>query len=133
MKKIKEISINNTFYGRQDNFKKCKKEENPGRFAFFVIFTLSINNRIPWYESHLKINGMRSHNNSCFQCNIAITNFLVSNTCEIRFHDVIGQSTVHMYMYSYAKNSETWLTYMAKRVCFGPLFFQLNSLDSVMR
>ena len=30
-----------------------------------------------------------SHNNPCFQCNIAITNFLVPNTCEIRFHDVI--------------------------------------------
>ena len=63
-----------------------------------------------------------SHENPCFQCNIAITNFLVSNTCEIRFHDVIGQSTVSMY--SYAKKSKTWLTYMAKRVYFGPLFFK---------
>ena len=35
-----------------------------------------------------------SHNNPCFQCNIAITNFLVFNMCEIRFNDVIGQSTV---------------------------------------
>ena len=35
-----------------------------------------------------------SHNNPCFQYNIAITNFLVSNTCEIRFHDVMGQSTL---------------------------------------
>ena len=35
-----------------------------------------------------------SHNKASFQCNIAITNFLVSNTCEIRFHDVVGQSTV---------------------------------------
>ena len=34
-----------------------------------------------------------SHNNPYFQCNIAITNFLVSHTCEIRFHDVIGEST----------------------------------------
>ena len=41
-----------------------------------------------------------SHNNPCFQCNIAITNFLVSNTCEIRFHDVIRQSTVPMYSYA---------------------------------
>ena len=41
-----------------------------------------------------------SHNNPCFQCNIAITNFLVSNTCEIRFYDVIGQSTVPMYFYA---------------------------------
>ena len=41
-----------------------------------------------------------SHNSPCFQCNIAITNFLVSNTCEIRFHDVIGQSTVPMYSYA---------------------------------
>ena len=41
-----------------------------------------------------------SHNNPCFQCNTAITNFLVSHTCEIRFHDVIGQSTGHMYFYA---------------------------------
>ena len=34
---------------------------------------------------------------SCFKCNIAITKFLVSHTCEIRFHDVIGRSTLHMY------------------------------------
>ena len=53
-----------------------------------------------------------SHGNPCFQSNIAIINFLVSNTCELRFHDVKGQSTVHMY--SYAKNSKTWLTNMAK-------------------
>ena len=26
-----------------------------------------------------------SHNNPCFQCTIAITNFLVSHTCKIRF------------------------------------------------
>ena len=44
-----------------------------------------------------------SHNSPYFQCNIAITNFLVSQTCEIIFHDVIGQSTVHVHMYSYAK------------------------------
>ena len=43
-----------------------------------------------------------SHNNPCFQCNIAITNCLVSHTCEIRFNDVIGQSIVPMY--SYEKN-----------------------------
>ena len=43
-----------------------------------------------------------SHNNPCFQCNIAITNFLVLHTCEIRFHDVINR-TVHMFTSSYAK------------------------------
>ena len=43
-----------------------------------------------------------SHNNPCFRCNIAIKNFLVSNTCEIRIHDVIDR-TVHM----------------GKWVCFG--------------
>ena len=34
-----------------------------------------------------------SHDNPCFQCNITFTNFLVSHTCEIRFHDVISQIT----------------------------------------
>ena len=37
-----------------------------------------------------------SHNNPCFQCNIVIMNFLVSNTCEIRFHDVMDR-TVRMF------------------------------------
>ena len=41
-----------------------------------------------------------SHNNPCFQCDTAITNFPISNTCGIRFHDVIGQSTVPMYSYA---------------------------------
>ena len=41
-----------------------------------------------------------SHNTPCFQCNIASTNFLVSHTCEIRFHGVIGQNTVRMYSYA---------------------------------
>ena len=46
-----------------------------------------------------------SHNNPCFQCNIASTNFLVSHTCEIRFYDDIDRSTVHVYIVtsSYAK------------------------------
>ena len=34
--------------------------------------------------------------NACFPCNIAITNFLVSHTCEIIFHDVTDR-TVHMF------------------------------------
>ena len=35
-----------------------------------------------------------SHNNPCFPCNIAITNFLILYTCEIRFYDIIDR-TVH--------------------------------------
>ena len=41
-----------------------------------------------------------SHNNPCFQCDITVTNFLVLHAYEIRFHDAIGQSTVHMYSYA---------------------------------
>ena len=37
-----------------------------------------------------------SHNNPCFPCNIAIMNFLVLYTCEMRFHDVIDR-TVHTF------------------------------------
>ena len=33
-----------------------------------------------------------SRNKPVFQCNIAITNFLVSHTCETRFHNAIGQT-----------------------------------------
>ena len=49
---------------------------------------------------HLSQDKSLSHSNPSFQCNIAIANFVVSHTCEIRFHDVIDQSTVHMYSYA---------------------------------
>ena len=61
-----------------------------------------------------------SHNNPCFQCDIAITNFLVLHTCEIRFHDVIGRS-VHVYVFL-RKNSKTWLTCIDLCV-LDPCFF----------
>ena len=35
-----------------------------------------------------------SHNNTGFQYNIAITNFLVLHMCEIRFHDVIDCAVI---------------------------------------
>ena len=41
-----------------------------------------------------------SHNNTCFQYDIPITNFLVSHMYKVRFHDIIDQSTVHMYSYA---------------------------------
>ena len=40
-----------------------------------------------------------SQKNLCFKCNIAITNFLVSYTCEMRFHDLKGQGTVHIQVF----------------------------------
>ena len=43
------------------------------------------------------VDAFLSHNNSCFQCNITITNFLVLHTCEIRIHDVIGR-TIHIFI-----------------------------------
>ena len=36
-----------------------------------------------------------SQDNLCFQRNIATTLFLVSHTCEIRFHDVRGRSSMY--------------------------------------
>ena len=35
------------------------------------------------------MNSDLSHSNPFSKCNIAITNFIVSHTCEIRFNDVI--------------------------------------------
>ena len=70
-------------------------------------------------QANYSINFL-SHNNPCFQCtcSIAITNFLVSHTCEIRFHDVIGQST--LYMYSYAKIlKHGWPTWPNEYVSVG--------------
>ena len=55
-----------------------------------------------------------SHNNPCFQCNIAITNFLALHTCEIRFHDVIGRSTLNMYSYAeILKHEYVWEPYFS--------------------
>ena len=47
------------------------------------------------HETSLRIFFL-SHNNPCFPCNIAMTSFLVSHTCEIRFDDVIDR-TVRMF------------------------------------
>ena len=38
----------------------------------------------------------KTHNNPCFPCNIAITNFLILYMCEVRFYDVIDL-TVHTF------------------------------------
>ena len=80
-------------------------------------------------KSHKKYCYMYlSHNNPCFQCNIAIMNFLVSNTCEIRFHTCISHCLyVYIMMSSYAKNPKHGQTNM-----FWTLIFQLKSLNSVM-
>ena len=67
-------------------------------FVIFIFFFMSKDNLVGC--DAVRQNGFSSLNNPCFQCNIAITNFLVSHTCEKRFHDVIGQSTVHMYSYA---------------------------------
>ena len=65
-----------------------------------------------------------SYNNPCFQCNIAITSFLISHTCGIRLHDVICQSTVPMY--SYAKiPKHGWPTWRNEYV-LGPYFLTLS-------
>ena len=69
-----------------------------------------------------------SDNDPCFQCNIAITNFLVSHMCKIRFNDVIGQSTPHMY--SYAKILKYGLPTWPNEYVLDPYFS--ISLDSVM-
>ena len=42
---------------------------------------------------------IKFYHSPCFQCNVAITNFLVLHTCEIRFHDVIDQGTLPIYSY----------------------------------
>ena len=63
-----------------------------------------------------------SHNNPCFPCSIPITNFLVKNKCEVRFHDVIN-CTVHVFT-SWCHPTEKFQN-KAKWVCFGPLFFNL--------
>ena len=52
---------------------------------------------LPFCHSMAYIDSILSHNNLCFNFNITVTNFLVSHTCEIRFRDAIGRSTVHMY------------------------------------
>ena len=47
-------------------------------------------------NSEREQNIFLSHNNPCFWCNIAITNFFISHTYEIGFHNVVNR-TVHMF------------------------------------
>ena len=63
-----------------------------------------------------------SHYNPCFPCNIAITNFLILYTCEIRTYDVIDR-TVHTF--TLWRHPTQKFQNMAKWVYFGPLFFNL--------
>ena len=67
-----------------------------------------------------------SHNNPCFQGNTAIRNFVISNTCEIRFHDVIGQITTPMY--SYAKILKHGRPTWPNEYVLDPYFFNLIRL-----
>ena len=75
------------------------------------------------HKNFLSLNGaqlliqtfFKSHNNPCFQCNIAIRNGLLS----------WRHRSKHCTYVFLRKNSKTSLTYMAKRVCFGALFFSL--------
>ena len=66
-----------------------------------------------------------SHNNRCFLFNIAITNFLVLHTCEIRFHDVIDR-TVHMFTSRHHPTQK--FQFIWPNECFVPLFFNLIRL-----
>ena len=61
----------------------------------------------------------------CIQCNMTITNFPVSQTCKVRFHDVIDQSTndVKANILKHGQRSILW------RLFFIYLF---NSLDLVL-
>ena len=61
----------------------------------YLIPTLNENYKCVFVSSFYHI---LSHNNPCFRCKIAITNFLVSQTCEIRFLEVIGQSTLYLFI-----------------------------------
>ena len=71
-------------------------------------------------------NRLLSHNNSCFPCYIAIMNYLILYTCEIRFYDVIDR-TVHMFTSSYAK-----IPKHGQMSMFWTPIFQFNSLNSVI-
>ena len=64
-----------------------------------------------------------SHNNSCFQCNIAITNFFVSHSHmrEDFMMSYVEALYIMTIIYTH-KNSKTWPTCIG---CFGPLFFYL--------
>ena len=78
----------------------CVRQENSyiilhwhQRFLCDKNVLLSTHNYVGYYVGYYIL----SHNNPCFPCNIAITNFLVSNTCKIRFHDVIDR-TIPMFI-----------------------------------
>ena len=70
-----------------------------------------------------------SHNKPCFPCNIAITNYFVSHTCDIRFNDVIDRTVRMLTSIRHpTQNSNTW----QNEYVLDSYFFYFDLLGSVM-
>ena len=100
-------------------------------FFFFTLYYTSNWKKI--FESFvttwpIPTSNLLSHNNPCFPCNIAITNFLILYTCEIRFYDVIDRAahTFTSWRHPTQKFQNT-----TKLICFGLLFFILIRLIQI--
>ena len=85
-----------------------------------MLFTNAL--RPPFTENFKDI--LLSDNNLCFICNIAITNFLVLHMCEIRFHDVIIQSTM--------KSKYGWPTW-PNEYALEPYLIQFTGFNYVIK
>ena len=67
-----------------------------GKSVWYTAYKALRNHVKPLFKEHCSMNLQPffiiflSYYNPCFESNIAITNFLVSRTCQIRFNDVKG-------------------------------------------
>ena len=90
---------------------------------FLCISAFQCNTTSDWLICRLRI----AFNLDQFRILIKLLSFVKKlNTAG---QDSVTSSSTKIFL---RKNSKAWLTYMSNLVCFGPLFFSFNSLDSVM-
>ena len=67
-----------------------KKGNSRTKIGNIIVSESDFFRRLKKNQSFETLKDFLLHNNPYFQSNIVITTFLVSNTCEIRFNDIIG-------------------------------------------
>ena len=72
-------------------------QDLPCKFNSYCLFLCGV---YTLFDVFLKEISFNHNTTPCFQYNIAIANFLVSQKYDFRFNDAIGQSTVPMYFYA---------------------------------
>ena len=98
------------------------------RFLWYITLWNFVDTQYQNLCNQLNIN--LSNNNSCFSCNIAITNVLVSHTCKIRFQKT--SKVKALYKCIPTQKFQNVANLHDQMSMFWNLVFYFDSLDSVM-